>query len=378
MNRSRRHVALKRLLDLCDHLHRIRHKLADPELRRDAQLRLRRQSKSKAEQIARQLGSYRFRGPLAEVMSEFKLRVEHFQILAILLQRHMRSEDPTLEGRLILGSIFDTSFDVLAGMELLHESGALRRAGLIVLDDAEQETPDLLESRFRVSDEALESFRAESAAFVPEDLRKSSQDRYANHRELLVDLRILHNLYKHRSERVFHEDRWDRVHVGHVVPGAGLTRRIERFWNRIRQRLEHSDDAPTFPTVRFMREYELGELELVMVIHLLFQELYEGTAHADVAELLKLVSASEDELIKNRRLVIAPRCLVKHEILHIEPMLEGRELTGEAHLNDWVVNELFGTFAHERAIEPDERLNWHLYLKELGDSGKFFTDLEKN
>ena len=64
--------------------------------------------------------------------------------------------------------------------------------------------------------------------------------------------------------------------------------------------------------------------------------------------------------------------------MQVEHLLEGRELTGEAHLADWVVTELFGTQAEGRAIAADERLEWHMYLKSLGDSGKFFDDLEKH
>ena len=59
------------------------------------------------------------------------------------------------------------------------------------------------------------------------------------------------------------------------------------------------------------------------------------------------------------------------------PAFAGLIVFGVAH----VIETLFGFDVKGLAvvaIEPDERLNWHLYLKELGDSGKFFTDLEKN
>ena len=59
-------------------------------------------------------------------------------------------------------------------------------------------------------------------------------------------------------------------------------------------------------------------------------------------------------------------------------MLEGRELTGEVYLADWAVNHLFGGFQSEEAIDPDARLDWHLYLKNLDDTGTFFRDLEAN
>jgi hypothetical protein len=115
----------------------------------------------------------------------------------------------------------------------------------------------------------------------------------------------------------------------------------------------------------------------MIVVHLLFQELYEGNAHADAVELLRLVSTDEADLIRNRRLLLPHGRLRRAELLHIEPVLEGREMTGEAYLQDWVVNQLFGA-NDDRAIVPDEKLDWHLYLQRLDDTGTFFRDLESN
>ena len=70
--------------------------------------------------------------------------------------------------------------------------------------------------------------------------------------------------------------------------------------------------------------------------------------------------------------------LVHKEIIHLEPMLENRELTAEVHLSDWAVNYLFGNGCRETRIQADERLDWHLYLKNLEDTGTFFRDLDAN
>jgi len=67
--------------------------------------------------------------------------------------------------------------------------------------------------------------------------------------------------------------------------------------------------------------------------------------------------------------------LRRHEILVVEPFVEGRDLTGEAHLADWVVNELLDLGRTGKAIASDERLDWHLYLKRLEDSNGFYRDL---
>ena len=117
---------------------------------------------------------------------------------------------------------------------------------------------------------------------------------------------------------------------------------------------------------------------MIIIVHLLFQELYDGNAYADVVELLRLVSAGEDELIRNRALVHKTAPMLKHDILTIETMLEGRELTAEARLNDWVVNAMFGMAVREQAIHADEHINWHHYLKKMSDTDDFFKDMEAN
>ena len=169
MKSSPRATALRKLLDLCDDLHRLRDRMTDPSLRRDTRARLRRQSKRKADQLALNLAAYRFRGPLGQVMRENRFTVQDFELLASLLQATMHAEDPAVEGRLLLGSLFRTSFEVLSGMDLLHESSRLRASGLVILADDEEEPADLLEARFRLSEDALDSFRQEISGLVPED-----------------------------------------------------------------------------------------------------------------------------------------------------------------------------------------------------------------
>lgn len=351
--------------------------MSDPSLRREVRTRLRRQTKLKSANLSRDLGSYRYRGPLGRVMREFRFTAQHFQILSTLLDRHLRAEDPAIEGRLLLSSLFDSPFEVLTGMELLHEMSPLRQSRMIMLDEDQESADDLLEARFRLSDEALLAFQEEVGVGVPEDLRRRREPAYAHARDFLVDLRILHNLYRLRSERLFHPDRWDRVHTTTASPGRGLTRRIERMWQAVRRRIDASPDSSRFPAVRFMRQHSLSDEELIIVVHLLFKELYEGNAYADAAEVVRLVSVDEADLIRNRRLLLPGGRLTTAEILNNEPMLEGRELTGEVHLSDWAVNYLFGAVTAED-IDSDERLDWHLYLKNLNDTGTFFRDLEAN
>ena len=303
MKASKRGDALRKLLELCDDLQRLRRKMSDPDLRRDMRSRLRTQSRKKSELLERDLVQYRFRGPVGKFMKELRLSAQHFQVLAVLLHRHLRCEDPACEGRVILGSVFDSSYEVLAGMELLSRTSPLRTAGLILQEEDEESSDDLLEARFHLSEEALIAFREEVAGGVPEDLAHRNRKGYENTREFLIDLRILHNLYRTRSDRVFNQDRWDRLHSSNREPGEGITRRIDSFWKTIQKRLSVTETAADFPVVRFMSEHDLTHEETVIVIHLLFKELYEGIAYADAAELVRLVSRTEADLIRNRRLV---------------------------------------------------------------------------
>jgi Winged helix domain, variant len=350
--------------------------MMDPDLETETKSRLRRQSKRKDQQLARSLADYRFRGPLGEVMRAFKLESVHFQVLTVLLHRQMRSEDPAMEGRLILATLFQTPFDILANLNLLHATSPLRAAGLIRMEDREEASEDLLEARFRLSNRALEAFRGEVAGLAPAHLRRVRQTGYSHHRQFLVDLRVLHNLYRHRSALVFNQDRWDRLHTRAPSPLRHLDQRIQRFWKKIRRRLEGTEGAAAFPAVQFLRKHALSDSEMMIVVHLLFQELYDGNAYADVVELLRLVSSGEDDLLRNRSLVHRAGPLVKHGILAVETMLEGRELTGEARLNDWVVNAVFGVAIRDEAIQSDERINWHSYLKDMRGTEGFFEDLE--
>ncbi len=349
--------------------------MLDPELAAETKVKLRRQSKRKDEQIARSLAGYRFHGPLGEIMRSFRLQSEHFQVLAILLHQHLRAEDPAMEGRLILSTLFQTPFEVLSRLDLLHAQSPLRAAGLIRLEDQEDAPDDLLEASFRLSDEAMQAFRGEVAGLAPADLRRRHKS-YTNHREFVIDLRILHNLYRHRSARVFCQDRWDRLHTSAPGPLRSLDLRIRNFWKKIHRRLENTESAADFPAVQFMRDHALAETEMMIVVHLLFQELYDGNAYADVVELLRLVSAGEDELIRNRALVHKDAPMLKREILTLETMFDGRELTAEARLNDWVVNAVFGVAVREQAIQPDEHIDWHRYLKNINGTQDFFKDME--
>jgi hypothetical protein len=296
-------------------------------------------------------------------------------VLTTLLKRYLRGATPYLRGRSILHQVFGTTSEALTGIDLLATDGCLRANSLIVTED-EPGVHDLLEMRFRLAESVVEAFRAEIAGVTAGLRSRYPKTGYTNHREHLVDLRVLHSLYQTRSDRVFERTRWNRA----PMPASAiepLNRKIEAFAARVEQRLAATDRGHEFPPVDFQRTQDLDPDCLMIVLHLVFQELHEGIAFADSVELLRLVSGSEEELFRNRALLSRNSPLVRKEILVLDCMIDGRELTSEAHLASWVVNSILGEIPTDSKITLDERLDFHLYLRNADSSGRFFKELEE-
>ncbi len=375
MKTTPRAVQFGRMLDLCDDLQRIRGRISDPTTGHDERERLRRQTQRRQGRLARELASYRGRGPLAQQLRKHRLDASEFEVLAVLLQRAVRAEAPEMEGRLILGSIFDTSFGVLSGLHLLQEDARLRASGLVRAAHDQPAGTDVLEARFRLSETALVAMHEEVAGRRAHRRRKPELDGYRSQRELLLDLRLLHNHYARRSELLFDPARWDSLRSGDEV-AAVISPRIDELWAGIRSRILRTEHHRTFPLLQMLREYKLGDAETMIVVHLLFRELHAGEAATDVADLLRLVAASEVELLRSRRWIAAESPLVKGDILVLEPYVENRNLTAEARLSDWAVNRMLDDADVAKDIRGDERLRWHDYLDHLNGSDGFFRDLD--
>jgi len=372
MSKDSRQGGLRKLLDLADELRALRKKIQDPALKNEAVQRLRRRSREKLRHLASELGAFRFRGSLGLVLK--KLDPEHFLLLATLLRRYLRSVSPYVEGRALLSAVFETSFELLKGLELLQPESVLRREELVLVDQAEEGTEDsLLEARFRLADAVVEAFLEELG--LRSSPKRVARKGYSNHREYLLDLKVLHNLFLTRSQRIFSTDSWWRVRgAAGDRANLALNRRIRAAENRIETRLSKTPGAADFPTQQFFLEFGLGKEEVLVVLHLLFLEFLEGNPYADVVQLIQLISGSEEAILRNRELFLPHSTLRKSGILEVEEMLDGRELTGEAHLADWVIDRMLGTGIRFMPIDADEQLNFHLYLKDL-KSSNFLKDL---
>ena len=372
MNRSQ-NEGLKRILDLCDELGSLRRRIRDARGKAVLSRRLTQATRRKIQALARQLKGYRFAGPIRALGQTRTFGTPHFLILATLLQAYLRGESPFLEGRILLKRAFLSTYEALRAASLLAADGALRRSGAVVPEEEPDADADVLELRFRLGEPWVMAFCAEAVGTPPTGHAPRVRRGYRNHREHLVDLRILHNLYVARRERVFGAD-WDRTtHAANR--SRAHDRRIAAFAARIEQRLLRTPKAELFPAVQLQREFLLDQDSLVAVLHLLFSELFLGNSYCDVVELLKIVSGSEEELIQKRALFRPPSPLLRREVLVLEDMFENRILTAEARLAHGLTERLLGVDGSRQGIGSDEKLDFHLYLKDMDSAERFLEDL---
>lgn len=368
-------VELQRLLDLCDEIRVLRRRTMDSALEADVITRLKRRSKAKWKRLATELAGQPFRGSLRALLAG--LDAQHFVLIATLLRRYLRAQAACIEGRALLATVFDSSYELLSGLELLLPEAPLRANGIIVIEDGlEEDQGDeaLLDARFRLSDAAVDAF-LEELGFKNGRSPERRLRAYAKQEEYLVDLKILHNLYRARSKRLFSSDTWWRLR-GQASDRSqkAVDRQILRQLRLIERRLERSPASLRFPLRQFQLEHGLDLDETLVVLHLLFLEMLEGNPYADVVSLIQLVSGSEEALLSKRDL-FAPRGKLRRlEIVELDQMLEGRELTSECHLATWVLDRILGARGGEGPIDADEKLEFHLYLKKLTGSN-FLQDL---
>jgi hypothetical protein len=362
------------MLDLCDELGSIKRKIQDPGLKPQTLTRLRKRSKQKLEELALDLRQSKFKGFLGTIQKE--LAAEHFLVLAILLRLHLRSDSPFIEGRELLSSVFETSFELLQGMELLQGDSVLSSLGLMEqeIEDEDGERlsgEDLLEARFRLCPKVLDAFLEELG--IPSKSRSRTRRPYSNQNELLLDLKMLHNLHQARASRLFSVEKWSRLRGDESDRGTkAVSRRIRGLEQEIERKLQGLERPQAFPLLRFVQQMGLGTDDLLIVIHLLFLELHEGNPFEDTVVLLQLVSSSEAELLQKRALFLENSLLRRKDILEVECMVETREMTSECRLANWVLPRIFGV--DRNPIDADEKLEFHLFLESL-DSSTFLKDL---
>lgn len=312
-------------------------------------------------------------GSLVGVAGDRKLTVDEAEILAVLLRRYVDPRSPWLTGREVLERIAEDSFSKLRAVGLLAPDGTLRTEGLVAVDKPTR-TADPLDTRYRLSDTAAALFFDAPRHGASERRAPRRSRPYRGNREYLLDLRDLAELCRRRAQAIFGGADGE----GHR-PGRDERRQLERrirvAAGRIEQDLRATPERHKFPMVEFQNDMALTPEESLVVVDLLFAELFEGEPSLEVVELLQLVSRSEEDLLRRRKMLSPESALVRRNIVGLEEGEEERDTTGRVVLSRWVVDRILGEDTSGRAIAPDERIDFHLYLKDLDSSARFYRDL---
>lgn len=311
-------------------------------------------------------------GSLAGVAGERKLTVDEAEILAVLLRRYVDPRSPWLTGREILDRIADDSFSKLRAASLLSAEGTLRTESLIAAEKPSRGA-DALETRYRLSEVAASLF------FEPQprasERRAPRRSRaYRSNREYLLALRDLAELCRRRAHAIFGAPDSEGYRPGRDEVRQ-IERRIRTAATRLEQDLRATPEREKFPMVAFQSEFALTAEETLVVVDLLFAELFEGEPSLEVVELLQLVSRTEEDLLRRRRMIAPDSALVQRGVVVLEESEEERDTTGRVYLSHWVIDRILGDDSVGRAIAPDERIDFHLYLKDLDSSARFYRDL---
>lgn len=373
VGRTRTTPAWKKILDLCDQLEDLRERLSAGDDPLPARRRIRAAMEETVAEIRRRATREAKSGGLSPSSSQHGLTPDCLAILAILLSRYVSGNPHDLEGREILDILFTSSYAKLEGVALLGPEGALRVTGLI-----EAETPekghDPLDARLRLAPKLAKAFC--ESGIVVRTMEKAEKPRpYRSHREYLLDLKMLCSLHHQRAARLFDPDRF-LLATGLQSEIRGIGKRIDILRDRIEKSLAATPNAANFAALRFRKEFGLAEEEMLIVIALLFREMLEGEGAADAAELIQIASHSEEDLLRKRKLLSKGSTLVSRQIVQLEDMTGEKELTAAASLSNWVGEKIFAEERAELAIAPDEKIDFHNYLKNLDSADTFLEDLK--
>jgi hypothetical protein len=378
MKATRRPETLKRLLDVADRLERLRRRLegrgesSDEPAARDLRDEGRRWVRDLLEAsgtpgTADAPASDPVPGILGRLHRRFKFDEDQTTILLLLLRRRIEGDRESLSGREILSFLYEDSYERLRGLRLLAPSGVLRRSGVV---ESRGGSGDPFDSQHSLSPRVFRSLQREVAPELRGEARWHATP-YRGAREHLTDWGRLARYYQRRARMVF--DAEDPTAVANGPDVRRLDARIARDRLRITRRLSLTPGAAGFPLVGFVDDHGLNEKEALVVVAMLFQDVYAGASFIDGIEIVKLVSSGEEELIANRRMLDPSARLLRDGILRFADGESGDEprLAREAFLDPDVVDELLAGTAPHRPIDANTRLAWHEFLESLDDSDDF-------
>jgi len=159
------------------------------------------------------------------------------------------------------------------------------------------------------------------------------------------------------------------------VPARHIQSQIDDHLETMRARQERSDQNPPLGPARFAEQLGLDEIEMQLVMALLFRELFQGETLTSAVELLKLVSRSKRDFLRNLGLFDDEGTLVSAGIIRLENSEESHVYAAEIGLESWVVRAIVDPAKRRSGFPRQTRQRFERYLRELRDSDTFFRDL---
>lgn len=314
-------------------------------------------------------------GLFGELMRKHALTQKEGLILLMLLKRRITGADPYLSGQRILSRINLASYEILRDQRLLASEGRLRSVQVLAPRDEYADPEDLLRMDFALSDWAFRAFSR--IAERKQRLRKPAVRPYRRNEDLLLDyLRLLGMLQK-RTNTLFDSEDWDEGPPASDVPGRHVQLQIDTHQSHMLARLAASDNRERLAPARFNVKYRLQPSEIQAVMTLLFREIFHGDAVMPVVELIRLVSGSRRDYLRNLGLFDAEGSLVREGIVALENRDEGHPYTADVSLEPWVVPMIVNATKLDSGFPSADWERFRKYLRELKDSEKFFRDLDR-
>ena len=366
---------LERLLELGDRLNRLQRAIDDEMSGRRPEGSVRERMRRAVEQMAEDgILDSPLPGALGRLERKRRFSREEVLVVLLLLARRVQWGDEGLSGREILEVVFDSSYGILDGAELIEEGAALRASGVVASVEG-TESPDVLDQWSIAPDRLYAAVRtALRRGPRRRGPRKEPVHPFRDHREHLMELARLTGLYGRRSMRLFGPPTGEEEGRPPFESLDRLAARIRETEERIQRRLEATEASAGFPVLRLARQHGLNHDEVAALAILLFQEVYTGSSYLPVVDIVKALASLEEELIEKRALFRKEGALVRSGLVVVEEEPLEREFSAEAYLPSWVVDELLGS-SGKPGITSQARRDFASYLAELKDSGQFFRDL---
>ena len=375
MPRDQDKAALKRIFDLCQRLDQATDALAAGVSQgQSKRLRARRRELVRT-LLATAAGSpdaQALPALLREVTRHAGFADRELVLFMFLLERRVSCSEPEFEGRELLQLLSESSFDLLKYSKLLHESGRLVTSGLV---RARIPHPDAaLEGEFRISERFFRRFLRH---FHGRGARESEQTQvppYAAVVDHYLDLRHLVILMQSRAAVLFPQSHWGDVHSEVEDSAQDLNEVILQVHHVVRCREKKTAEF-VLPLVVFREEFGLDADEETILLALLYQELFASTPVLEAAELVRLVSESEEEVFKKRCLLTSNSRLIESGLVSLESELDDKTLLSGVFLTEWVAERLLQRVDVAAGIRQDERNRFHDFLEGLESSEDFYRNL---